>query len=181
MSTKFNLYLYRRFPPPNSDGYTLLEILVVLGIVGILIAIAAPSLLAMQAGVNINNSLEKVRSTLELSQIETIKKKKNCTVAFTQDAVTSKPMITSGCLIGFESVDSSGNPVVKLDSGVTMTKIPNTWDGQVVYNNSGLTQSAGTIILGSSDTYVQKCLTISAGIGLLRTGTYSNGSCVISE
>jgi prepilin-type N-terminal cleavage/methylation domain-containing protein len=188
MATKFDLYLYQRWlletrsrqsSHQNAGGYTLLEILVVLGIVGILIAIAAPSLLAMQGAVNVNNSLEKVRSTLELSQIEAIKKKKDCTVS-----IANSTQMKSTCLIGYEAVDSSGNPVVQLDSGVSMSAAD--WTGtseQVLYNGRGLTQNSGTIILGSSDTSAQKCLVINAGVGLLRSGNYntSSSTCEIRE
>lgn len=177
MSTKFYVNLHPRSSHQNILGYTLLEILAVLGIVGILVAIAAPSLLAMQGGANINNSLEKVRSTLELSQIEAIKKKKTCTVA-----VKNNTQMTSDCLIGFSAFASDGTPVVQLDSGITMQT--NNWSttaNQVIYSNKGLTQSSGTIVLASRDTYIKKCLTIKAGIGLIRAGTYINNICEISE
>jgi prepilin-type N-terminal cleavage/methylation domain-containing protein len=178
------LYLLRTTSTSQkARGYTLLEMLVVIGIVAILIAIAAPSLLAMQGVAKLNTSSDKVRSALELSQTAAIQKNQSCTVY-----IPSGSNIVSTCLIAADYTSSgisgvpNGLPMVKLDDGITVRTVSmsGTPPG-VIYNLKGITQNSGTIILESSDTSSKKCLTINAGIGLIRNGLYVGSTCEISE
>lgn len=148
-------------------GYTVVEIMVILVIVGILCAIAAPSLLAMQGIAKLNSSADNIRTALEASQFQSIQRKTSCKVYIPNNS----NQITNDCL-----------SLVNLDSGITVTTTGITGSpAQVIYNKNGLTQSNGTIIVSSNETGDKRCLEIKAGVGLIRSGKYIGIDCQITE
>jgi prepilin-type N-terminal cleavage/methylation domain-containing protein len=191
MQTKSDLAQAKLRDRQNFHGYTMMEILAVLSLVGILSAMAMPSLLAMQGGNNLNNSLEKVRSTLEISQTIAVQKNTSCTLY-----IPDGSQIFSTCLNIADRLSSgiisvpNGLPQVDLDKDVTIRTVnwSNTrgagltnYPSQIFYNSKGLSQTNGTIVLDSSSTSNKKCLVFNAGIGLIRNGRYVDNVCEVSE
>jgi prepilin-type N-terminal cleavage/methylation domain-containing protein len=64
----------------SNKGFTLIETLVIIVIVGVLAAIAAPSFLTWYSKVKINNALAELEGALKEAQREAIRKSQNCTV-----------------------------------------------------------------------------------------------------
>jgi prepilin-type N-terminal cleavage/methylation domain-containing protein len=169
-----SMFFFSLYPSKNIKGFTLIEALIVVAIVGILSAIAAPSFLGMYNRSKTNSALNQVRGDLQEAQRQAIRYSKNCTVALTTG---STPKLTSNC---FQSGDGY------LPSKVTMaTNITNTG---VVFNFRGTVSLAnsGTIVFFPTDGGSQKkCLVVSSPLGLIRTGNYSgatatnitNGTC----
>jgi len=166
------------------QGFTLLEMLTVLTIIGVLIAIATPSILATYTSTKLTNSLEKLVNTLELSQIQAIRTNKQCQVY-----IPNGNQIVSDCLLTADNtslnITSIPNrlPLINLDDGVTMrSNIGSTLTGSpppiITYNFRGITRNSGTIILSPTpntstpNTSLRKCLEIDSGVGLIRSGTY---------
>src|SRR4028119_2257734 len=83
--------------PNNTQGFTLIEAMIVLVIVGILVAIAAPSFLAMNNKAKLNHAVNTVRGAMLEAQREAMRKSKNCTV--TLDATSNKITSSDGCLV----------------------------------------------------------------------------------
>jgi prepilin-type N-terminal cleavage/methylation domain-containing protein len=165
-------------------GFTLVEMLAIIIIVGILFALGTPSLLAMQGVAKLNSSADNMRTALETSQFQALKKNTNCTVYIPSNGNT----IVGNCLMNGTGTSSgitgieNGLPSFNLDSGITVTT---SWTGappQVVYNSQGLTQSGGTIIFASTDTGDKRCLILNRGAGLIRGGIYiNNTTCQVRE
>lgn len=106
------------------------------------------------------------------------------------DNTDSSLKLASGMAVGTVPRSLNGWATVNLDEGITVKDnsalpgSPTTLTGdppRVVYNLQGLTQAAGTIVLGSSATSTQKCLIVHRGIGLIRSGNYINSNCEVSE
>ena len=171
----------------KDRGFTLIEMLAVLMIMGVLMAIATPSVLAMMARARLSNSVDRVRDTLELARSQTTQKNKKCNVY-----IPTGNQIVSDCLVSAERASSgitdvpNGLPLVKLDdkddiliensvSSISLTKI--------AYNFKGITQNSGTLVLSSRSNPdgEKKCLIVDAGIGLIRTGKYINNACQVGE
>lgn len=182
----FNLNVYKLIRQ-KDQGFTLIEMLVVLMIMGVLIAMATPSVLAMMSRAKLSNSVERVRDALELSRSQTTQKNKPCKVY-----IPTGNQIVSDCLISADNSSSgitgvpNGLPSIKLDdrddivirnsdSAVPLLKI--------TYNFKGVTQNSGTVILSSRSNPdgEKKCLMVDAGIGLVRTGKYINNACQVGE
>jgi prepilin-type N-terminal cleavage/methylation domain-containing protein len=180
----FSVHLHKSAQSSIQQGFTLLELLIVIVMIGILSAIATPSILAEFARTKLNNSLEIVQSSLELAQTEAIKKSKSCDVTFVNTVVTDDDKITTGCNAGL-----SGN-ASKLQEGVTIdfansslpssNKITYSFRGTTLANNS----AAATITLSATNTSFKRCLKIEPGLGLITTGNYegtgASATCVLT-
>lgn len=140
----------------NERGFTLIETLIIVVIIGILSAIAAPSFLGMLNRNKVNAALVQVQGALREAQREAIRRNKSCTV--TLDTTNKK--VTAPCLVTGDR-NLEGVAIRTSNSSITFTF-------------KGGTGSSSTIVIASSDTSVtkQKCLAIATGIGIMRTGDY---------
>lgn len=145
----------------NNQGFTLIETLTVIIIIGILSAIAAPGLLGMLNRNKVNSALDEVQGALREAQREAMRKSQSCTL--TLDSTNSK--VTGSCLV-------TGSRT--LPSGVALKT--NLTSSTVTFSFRGNTNSSGTIVLYKSDDSNQqkKCLFVFNGLGIMRTGNYSD-------
>jgi len=70
--------------PPASRGYTLLEILVVLGIIGILMLVSYPSILNVMEVRNLENTTRQIQTALQQTKLRAVDTKINHRVRFFQ-------------------------------------------------------------------------------------------------
>ncbi len=142
----------------NNQGFTLIETTIIVVIVGILSAIAAPSFLGMLNRNKVNDALVQVRGALQEAQREAIRRSKSCTI--TLDTINNK--VTAPCLVTGDR---------KLESVAIRSS-----NSSITFNFKGNVGIGGgsTIVIASSNnsTTKQKCLAIASGIGIMRTGDY---------
>jgi type II secretory pathway pseudopilin PulG len=179
-----HLPLYQLNRQNFGRGYTLVETLVIMIIFGIMCAIAMPSLLAMQGVAKLNSSTDNVRTALETSQFQSIKKRTSCKVYITSNTnqiVGDCLMTGTATSLGIANV-LDGLPLFNLDPGITVTTTGLTGTPpQAIYNSPGLTPSSGTIILSSTETGDKRCLILNKGAGLIRGGKYVSTTCQVTE
>jgi len=143
----------------KNQGFTLIETLFTLIIIGILAAIAAPSFLAMLNRNKVSNALTQVRGALQEAQREAVRKSQSCTV--TIDATNKK--VAGPCLV---TGDRTLNSSVGLESNETSIKF--SYRGTI--NLSG----DGTVVFFTEDNpNYKKCLAISSPLGIIRSGKYT--------
>lgn len=154
----------------SNKGFTLIEMLIIVAVIGILAAISAPSFLAWLNRKKVEDSLVQVQGALKVAQREAIRKSTTCTVTLSTSSVTSP------CLVTGDRTLPTG---VELSTDISLSKI--------TYSFRGNTANGGTTVLRMPDgsTSEQRCLVTSVGVGLMRTGNYSGtfpgGTCNTSE
>lgn len=136
--------------------------------VGILAAIATPSMMTAKGNSDLKDALSAVKGTIQEAQRIAIKKGQTCTVTLSSSGVTGTP---TGCVPS----------ALTLGTGITLSQNSGT---TIVFSYRGTTTSTKTVVLSSTNTSELKCLTVSNGLGILRTGYYTGtpftGSCISS-
>jgi prepilin-type N-terminal cleavage/methylation domain-containing protein len=158
------MYLFNVRNNRADRGFTLLEILVVLVLFGILSAIATPSFLSGYNRMKLDTALNDLRGALEESQRQAIQQGRSCDVKINETTVGK---ITSSCLI-------TGSRT--LDSAVSISPSTST---TITFSFKGNTTNTQVFILSLSDgsnSQEKRCLAISDGVGILRTGVYENST-----
>ncbi|MBD2613384.1 prepilin-type N-terminal cleavage/methylation domain-containing protein [Nostoc punctiforme FACHB-252] len=89
----YNQDTKERFHPQSDAGFTLIEVLVVVLIIAVLAAIAAPGWLAFVNRQRVNKANDAVLAALQEGQREAQKKKLSYSISFTTDNTTKIPRI----------------------------------------------------------------------------------------
>jgi type II secretory pathway pseudopilin PulG len=147
-----------RLLPVNSAGFTLLENLTILLILGIAMAIGTPSVLAMQQRQRLIMATDMVLIAMQEAQQTAIERSTVCSLKIDDTAIVD----SNHCL-------RAGN--LALPSGVSMQS-PGL-DNSIEYGVKGNTTDNRTIQLSSHNSISGRCITVSAPLGITRQGQYS--------
>lgn len=156
----------RRTLPRRSAGFTLIELIVAVTILGILASIAAPSFKDMMVNQRIKSASFDVTAALILARSEALKQNGSVTLTPSSGEWASGWTITGpdGATLGAQ--------------GAYASSITITGPASVVYNRSGRSASATTVTLqvGSStsgSTFSPRCI----GVGVTGQPKSVTGSC----
>jgi prepilin-type N-terminal cleavage/methylation domain-containing protein len=176
----------------QNQGFSLIEVSVIVAVMGLLAASAAPSFLRWVNNAKADNALAQVEGALKEAQAEAIKRSQPCTVTIGQTitaSVTGSDPAISCLSTGPRNLDvdvlNEGNA-----SGLTIATqggVP----ASIQFSHKGSTISDDVIVIFRTDnTADMKCLAISNGIGIMRTGNYTGdnpaegvnvNSCITEE
>ena len=153
-------------------------------IVGILASTTIPSMVSLMAKNSLQSSMSQVTGAIRETQRAAIKKGQSCTVNLTQTTpnkvegspvgcITSPVTLSSDITLSAVSISSSSPPTV------TALTLPQS----LIFSYKGNPNNTDELVIilrNSTKTVDQRCLAISPGIGIMRSGNYENNSCIAS-
>ena len=144
----------------RNNGFTLIEMITVVIIVGVLSAIAAPNLLGWYNRQRANSTLSKVEGAIKEAQRQAMRDGRSCTININNGTRT----ISGGCLLN----NRVFGDYVTLNSNQTT----------ITFSSKGTTATDALIRVTTNGGQVDRCLRVTSGLGLIRTGDYDGSSCV---
>lgn len=155
----------------RNDGFTLIEMLIVLIMLGILSASTAPSVLGLYARFQVKSALNQVQGAFQEGQRQAMRTSKTCSLSL--DNFNS--LIAGTCLLtGTRQLSG-----VSMRSSLTALQF-NLKGLMLDASSASLTQPV-TVVISSNKTSTQSCLVLSTPLGLMRTGTYAGTDTVDSH
>lgn len=155
-------------PKPASGGFTLIELLIVVTILGVLAAIAGPSMLSMVKTSKLRAIASDYYSALLTARSEAIKRRATITVA----AVGST--WNTGWTVKVGSTTLASHEALASDIDVQINVPAASTPVSITYGSNGRVSSAAPVLIFyTSDASVQaRCVSVdAAGLPRLRTDT----------
>ncbi len=147
----------------RDRGYTLAELMITLVIVGIIAAIAVPNFLGLLSRIRLEGALQQLLGAINETQRLAMVRGKSCRINI-NPSTNNITANSAGCLLSNRNL----NDEITVRSNFTGST-------NITFSYKGSTTRAGTIVLSSDYTDLQKCFVISLGTGIKRVGNY-NGS-----
>jgi prepilin-type N-terminal cleavage/methylation domain-containing protein len=144
----------------SSSGFTLIEMLVVVIIVGVIAAIAAPNFLGMLNRNRVNDAAQQVEGALKEAQRQAMRRGRQCSITVDDtNATISNP--AGGCLLSNRILDN-----VQLNSSTN----------SITFSGKGNITGAAPVLVVSmaNGTDNRKCVVLEGVLGTLRAGDYSS-------
>ena len=168
-----------RSNPPNA-GFTLIEMIVAIAILGVLAAIAGPNFLYSLQKAQLNDALLRLEGAIQETQQEAIRRGETCSLVIQPGLSQS---VTGNCLI------TGDRPLKGVQVVHNQSLASSPWT--ITFDYRGRNQNfndKGTAVLSIPHSSVTpQCLVMSIGIGLHRMGSYEGdlsnlraGDCITS-
>lgn len=163
----------------KDQGFTLIETTIILLLLGILTAIAAPSFLAYNSRKKVEGAATKVQGALQEAQREAIRRSKTCTIKVPNGNSQILKSIPESCFVTGERELIGVNIASNLENSKEITF---SFRGNSVIKDLPSGADSGIIVLSMPDNSGKKrCLAIAEGIGIMRTGIYSGSNASITS
>ena len=175
----------------SNKGFTLIEMIATVIIVGIIASIAAPNLLGMLNQTRVKDSLGQVEGAIKEAQKLAVRRGKTCIVRFTStgsgsnkqalaqispdQTISGNTVNSDGCLLSTRTFDNE--ITLEFDDGSTVEEIDSTNTIDILFTGKGNTTTdgdIGTIIVSHTGTNTKKCLQIEGLLGNIVTGNYNS-------
>ena len=156
------LYSVRRL----NKGFTLIEMITVVIIVGVIAAIASPNLLGLLNRNRVNEAMREIEGGLKEAQKQAIRNRTQCTVDITANGI-SNPATGRGCLLSNRVL----NNLVTLNSN--RANIVFSGKGNITIDNASGNPRPVLVAYMANGTDKQGCVVVQSSLGSIRTGDYT--------
>ena len=161
------LYYARR----KDRGFTLIEMIAVVIIIGIVAAIAAPNFLGLLNRNRVNEAMREIEGGLKEAQKQAIRNSRQCTVNITANGISNPTGAGGGgCLLSNRVLNNS----VTLNSN--RTNIVFSGKGNITINNDSGNPRPVFIAYMDNGTDKQGCVVVQSRLGSIRTGDYNGNA-----
>lgn len=163
----------------QPDGFSLLEISLVVVIIGVLGVLSTPSLISFYQKIQLENALLRLRGAIRETQLQAIRLNQSCSLVVRPGL---NQTVTGNCLLTGDRQFKG----VQIQHSLSDQSAP--WT--ITFDYKGRNQNfddRGTVVLSIPERskLIPKCLVMSIGIGLHRVGQYEGsfdkivgGSCL---
>ena len=151
-----------------TKGFTLIETLATVVIIGIVAAIAAPNLLGLMNATRVKQGIAQVEGAIKEGQKQAIRLGKRCQVnidtankRITAQTVEATPV---NCLLNNRELNDS----LEIETNDT--------DTAIIFSSKGTpdnTTESIFVVHMPNGTSERRCLVITPGLGIMRTGEYN--------
>ncbi len=175
----------------NENGFTLLELIVVMLFVGIIMAISAPSFSALNQRNKVTQDLTSTKNALLEAQRGAMRRGKDCELSFSASGVAPATIsvvnTNSGNCLSGDSLNGSSF-IQRTLNNVSMTVYRDGTSGPIssptltfdYLGNLNETAPITIVLKHNSNTGQQKCIVVSQPLGLIATGKYTGSGTTYS-
>ncbi|MDJ0569087.1 MAG: prepilin-type N-terminal cleavage/methylation domain-containing protein [Pleurocapsa sp. MO_192.B19] len=154
----------------KEQGFTLVEMIVTVVVVGVLMAVAVPSLVGLFNQTRVKDGLRQIETSLKEAQKLAMRRGSTCTVTLdnSNNTITANPV---SCLAGSKTVDDRLEFKGDVDDPANNANLIVVTFSHKGHNTTG----ARTIAIypdGVTDG-VQKCVILTPTLGGVKSGTYT--------
>ena len=147
-----------RLRPLDARGFTLAELLVVIGIIGIVSILAAPTLLSYYQSSTLQAGARELASAVSRGRQLAISRNTTVSVELSDTNITMRTAVCStGAL--YTGPETDGNGVIRLTNGMRVSFAGGT---SVVFNNLGAATTANTFTVKNPVTNGTRTVVVSA-------------------
>jgi prepilin-type N-terminal cleavage/methylation domain-containing protein len=125
----------------RKSAFTLLELLVVMGIMALLMGVSSIGFIQMRRGSEIRGAVMTVRTTMMLARQQAVTKRQNVAVYFNADAGGDNSMV-----VVQGTTDPVTNSIVYLPRGVMISGVPS--QNPLIFTPSGGSGGVGAATIG---------------------------------
>ena len=162
----------------RQSGFTMIELVIVLIIISILVAVSIPNLLGLYRYYQAKDAFIQLKSSINEAQRQAMRRRHTCKIKLDE-------IVVNGIIRDRIAVVDSSDPGEKgkdysdcltkdriLSQFVDLeTNIPGKTN-KITFSHKGNTITSGTIRLSANHGNFDRCLVISNGLGITRTGNY---------
>ena len=152
----------------SSSGFTLIEMMVTIIIIGVIAAIAAPNFLGLLNRNRVNEAARQIEGALTEAQRQAMRRGRQCSVSIdTANKIISNPAGGNGCLLSNRNL----NDLIQLD-----TNLPAAPNNTITFSGKGnITGTTPPVLVVSilNGTDLQRCVVLDSLLGSQRSGEYS--------
>ena len=152
----------------KTKGFTLIEVLVVVIIVGILSAIGIPNFFALLTKYRIEEALKEIEGALKEGQRQAMRQGKRCRVRINtaNNTITGNP---SNCLLRERQLRDDISITTNFGSP---SSFPTTFQLSFSYKGNFAAIGGKIVVSDVNSSQNRRCLAITNGLGIMRTGIY---------
>ena len=173
----------------RDRGFTLIEMLVTIIVIGVIASLAAPNFLGLLNQSRVKDGLAQVEGAIKEAQRQAMRRGKTCKIKFVTKTIDGKSRQTINVV---ESTDTGETVAADFYNGCLLSQriLPvdvslNTGGiTKITFSGKGNTEtdSEGIIRISHPQTSTVKCLQIKGLLGNILTGDYDSGtsSCKVS-
>lgn len=159
------------------EGFTLVEMLAALVIVGIIASIAAPNFLGMLNQTRVKDALGQVEGAIKEAQKLAVRRGRPCRIDFTttgtgsdERSVVSVATGFDGCLLNTRELPESVS--FSLVNSGSLVLINSVAPVQLDFSGRGNPSIEGIMVISHANSNTQKCIQIEGLLGNILTGDY---------